>query len=223
MKTGINTNILSDFEKCKGRLCVQLSNNKYVARNVPHRDICDLTLTMRVNINGGIDGFLLEDKLAFAIVDNTMLNEWGVTDVDSLFDLAIKNSRRLFPEIITSLYDILKKHSFRTLSKEIAFSKLVPIHVVTSSRGTGGAAAIFYPQVADLLCAEFNDDILILPSSIHEVLVLPLNACKLLGRSADDLKSLVKMVNLEEVAPEDQLSDNVYIYRKEEKKFDYFS
>ena len=61
---------------------------------------------------------------------------------------------------------------------------------------------------------EFADrtgaDFYILPSSIHETLLIPVAD----NMELDYLTSMVREVNATQVTPEEQLSDNVYIYRR---------
>ena len=64
--------------------------------------------------------------------------------------------------------------------------------------------------------AEANDcNVIILPSSIHEVLIMPDYGTT----DYDRLASLVSHVNSTEVAPDDRLSDHVYGYDIEKKEF----
>ncbi|GLC80989.1 DUF5688 family protein [Lacrimispora brassicae] len=59
-----------------------------------------------------------------------------------------------------------------------------------------------------------NCDLIILPSSVHEVLLLPIDN----DIDFREFQELVKYVNQAEVAVEDRLSDNVYLYNRSIKK-----
>ena len=50
-----------------------------------------------------------------------------------------------------------------------------------------------------------------MPSSVHELLVVPVN----MGMDVGQLKEMVTSINASEVALEEQLSDNVYRYSTE--------
>jgi len=65
-----------------------------------------------------------------------------------------------------------------------------------------------------IIAEMFNTDIYILPSSIHEVIVV-----SSIIKSAEDLALMVKDINRTELKPEEILSDHVYFYGKEEKIF----
>ena len=58
------------------------------------------------------------------------------------------------------------------------------------------------------LADKFDSDIYILPSSIHETLLIPADGEK----DAEELKDMVRTINATEVSPEEVLSDNVYVY-----------
>ena len=82
-----------------------------------------------------------------------------------------------------------------------------PILVVTNRARLNGAVSIFYPGMMKLI-GENIGDFFVLPSSIHEVLILP-----------DDgfydylsLQEMVQSINMFEVAEEEQLSNKVYRY-----------
>lgn len=64
-------------------------------------------------------------------------------------------------------------------------------------------------KVAELLGTNYY----VLPSSIHELLILPDNGSMQLS----ELEAMVREVNATQVAPEDRLSDKVQYYDRETK------
>ena len=83
--------------------------------------------------------------------------------------------------------------------------------VLTNELKLNGAAAILD---TDLMLEIFEKigEFYILPSSIHEVLIVPMSS----NMQADDLRAMVKEVNDSQVAPEDRLSYEVYTYNSED-------
>lgn len=57
-----------------------------------------------------------------------------------------------------------------------------------------------------------NSDFFVLPSSIHECLILPMSG----QFSREMLRKLVQEVNLTQVEEEEVLSDQVYVYKREQ-------
>lgn len=81
--------------------------------------------------------------------------------------------------------------------------------VVTNTSAAYGAEQIIKEETWQEIADRFGKkDWYILPSSIHEVIIVP----KDLGPSARDFMDMVKTINATEVAPKDRLSDTVYMY-----------
>ena len=70
---------------------------------------------------------------------------------------------------------------------------------------------------ATILCPEFlekcNQDIVILPSSCHELIIMPYDA----NTDLRGLQKMVEEINLTNVDEKDVLSDNVYVFDCEKK------
>ncbi len=85
----------------------------------------------------------------------------------------------------------------------------VPMYVAGTKSCLNGAAAILYPDIFGDFCRRNGfDGILILPSSIHELMVIPDN----MGASLRDLVEVVSDINEDSVLPEEQLTPAVYQY-----------
>ena len=82
------------------------------------------------------------------------------------------------------------------------------IYVISNELRIQGAAVIFYTDVLERFAAEKDSDLILLPSSVHEWLVLT-------EASAGEIRGLEVMVrdaNRQVVLPEEILSDHVYKY-----------
>ena len=73
-----------------------------------------------------------------------------------------------------------------------------------------GAAVLAFPCMLDEIRGNIGDFI-ILPSSIHEIICLPVS----LGDDIEGYKNMVQFINATEIAPDEKLSDDVYIYDSE--------
>ena len=71
-----------------------------------------------------------------------------------------------------------------------------------------GAAALFYPGIMKQAAALMEGSYYILPSSVHEVILLP-EEC---APDFRELEKMVRQINRSQVLPEDRLSDHVYHY-----------
>ena len=80
--------------------------------------------------------------------------------------------------------------------------------MITNRESSDGAAALLYPGMMDRAAETLGDNFYILPSSRHEVILVPPDMIQ----SYRDLEDMVHQVNESQVAPEDRLSDHVYHY-----------
>lgn len=79
--------------------------------------------------------------------------------------------------------------------------------VLTVNGGTDGAALIADSSVMKKVSRDIGEDYYILPSSVHEALILPKSKCDM---DIEELKHMVHDINRQEVSIEERLSDNVY-------------
>lgn len=88
------------------------------------------------------------------------------------------------------------------------------IYVVTHEGRVYGAVAALYKGVLNQLAEKLGSDLIIIPSSVHEVLVLPKDESY---RSAEIWNRMVREVNETQLEGEEVLSDHIYLYCKETK------
>lgn len=82
--------------------------------------------------------------------------------------------------------------------------------VLTNKKKFNGSTVLLYNGFLKYVSNRLNSNLLILPSSIHEVIVLKLET----GEDINFFRNLVAEINAIEVAPEEVLSNNVYIYNR---------
>lgn len=82
------------------------------------------------------------------------------------------------------------------------------MYVVSNEQKMHGATSIINPVLMDQIAEQVGDNYFILPSSLHECLVVPREA----GMDYKELEAMVKEVNATQVSVEDRLSDHVYAY-----------
>ena len=100
-------------------------------------------------------------------------------------------------------------------AKEMAMQMMSDIpdtmYVLTNDTKVNGAAAILNDDIRQEI-AEKVGDFYMLPSSIHETLIIPKDA----GMEFKELEQMVQEVNQTQVAPGERLSDHVYEYDAKE-------
>ena len=73
-----------------------------------------------------------------------------------------------------------------------------------------GAISLLYKNALRSFSEQHNTDVAILPSSIHEVILLPLNG----DEDFDSLRKMIQLINRTGISKEEFLSDNMYLYRR---------
>lgn len=151
-------------------------------------------------------------------VTHAMLNAWGVS-FENVLEAARTNMLAVYD--YRSMYDTMKG-----MIKDMIDTKLVsaeeveemlddikysPMSVLTNKGKLFGAGMLAVPLALEKAFGTKRR--LILPSSIHEVITLPYGYI-----SPEQAKEMVQAVNTEQVPPEEQLSDSVYIYINGELK-----
>ncbi|MCI9126773.1 MAG: hypothetical protein HFG28_06210 [Eubacterium sp.] len=82
------------------------------------------------------------------------------------------------------------------------------MYVMSNTMKLNGAACITYPGAIRDFALEHNSDVYIIPSSVHELILIPDIKC-----SIDTINDLIKDVNRRQLDPVEILSDHAYIYR----------
>lgn len=86
------------------------------------------------------------------------------------------------------------------------------MYVATNEQCSLGAAVMRYPDFREKVRGMIRGDFYILPSSIHEVILVP----ESFGLEPERMQEMVKEINQTGVAPEEVLSDSVYYFDGEE-------
>lgn len=179
-------------------------------------DFLDLTYLYRI--------YVKEESLgiASALVNKKRLEELGKTE-EELFEIALRNTQRLFPASIGDLGDILQAASeelykdgdmsneqYEEIQNTAKESKASPYNMICirNNREICGAAVITYPGIAEKVSSLIGGDYYIIPSSIHEVLVMR----EELVADEGYMRTIIGITNANELAPDEVLSYSLYKY-----------
>lgn len=180
--------------------------NKDLISKVPHRTFMDLSI-IYVYVPDGI----LNYKNVH-IVSEAEAAENGLTEQE-LFVRAYENTRRILPPLITSLGKLLEDLGVvdsASTCPEVSNDVLV----ISNAVGFFGAASIIYEYELYEISCKFKSDLYILPSSLHECLIVPVKVFE----NPHELTNMVRAVNEEKVEPVDRLSNDVYRYGMDSRK-----
>jgi len=197
---------MSNYEEIKGALRLRMYNaNKELDDAVIKRDAAAY----------GFDGLVvvpveletIDEVMTINNIVGDMLREWNV-DEDTVFEDALANMEN--DCIICNLNDMMMKimglGEAPEPTSEIPEELEEPTILMVSNRNMVCGAAAIIPATAKLI-ERFPLGYTVLPSSIHEVLVVPN------GQLPDEeLNGMVRDVNANVLATEDYLSDDVYVF-----------
>jgi hypothetical protein len=143
------------------------------------------------------------------------MEKWNV-GVDTLMELALENTPRLLGLKIRGIFSTIADYMDDEKLSEIAEEedKYTPLYVATNNIATNGAAVVLYKDMLRAFSARKKSDIYIIPCSIHELILVSASECK--GIDVNELKKLICDVNRFELREDDVLSNNLYLYKREE-------
>ena len=193
---------------------VNTESNKELLMNSVHRDINDCSVIYRIMVDNS------ERGLASIMVTNDIAEKAELSEQE-LFKVASENTKRILPAKIQTIQDVL----FGMLTKdgtpeEVAGAFIedlgtpdIPMWVISNEIGINGAVNMLYDENLQFLSQKFNDDLYILPSSIHEVICVPASL-----KEPEELAEMVQEFNMNLLKLEDRLSNQVYHYDKDLRK-----
>ena len=206
-----DVNILKHFDTIKDKIVYKVVNyrsNDKLLEQVPHKRILDLAVVFYCLLDNEYG------RSATALIYNNNLKNWNVT-IDDVYKAALKNTPDLLHSKISSMAALFEKCGVNVDGEEVDLKDYVPsdMYVLTNESKLNGAACILYENVLYDFAQKLGADLYILPSSVHEVILLP----KLSMFEKDELVNMVKEVNTEGVAADEFLSDHVYEYNRTER------
>lgn len=199
----ISPQTIFNFENIKDRITCRLINaklnEKYLA-DKPHTFVEDLAVIYSIRIS---------PDASIPITNELMEKYEGVT-VKDLHDIALSNMEKVNPPQIMDMEEILAP-----LFGLPASPRVIPMYVLTNEAKVYGASVILNPDTLEEAARMLGtDDFYILPSSVHEAIVVPAD----MGED-EQFMDMVWEINRTTVSPDEVLSDNIYAYDSKERTF----
>lgn len=223
------------FAKMKGCIAYRLINtkaNEALLETIPHVSFLDLSIVFYCVLD------LFSDGNATTTITNEVMQLWKTT-TEELMTIAAKNTPRILPcrvkdmdEVIREIFvqEMMAKYGdtnrLREDEESVDLDALADemmeefekqqnrlrMYVMTNSSRMNGASCILYQGFLNRLSKKLECDFIILPSSIHEVILLPeRNGCV-----PEEYNDLVAEINQKAVEPGEVLSDHIYFYRRKD-------
>jgi hypothetical protein len=220
---------LMNWDNVKEKVVCRLINfekNKKLLEEVPYIKFIDLAIVFYVIID------MKTDIMASFTVTNHQLSMWNVM-FDEMFELAKVNTRRLLPITLQSMKEVIKAmlmkdivHSIPIDNEDVNLDEMieqmadqddVPMFVLSNKSNQNGAISIIFQDVLEEFADKHKSDLFVLPSSIHEVIIVPVTS----KYEVLKFSKMVKEINETQVQEDEVLSDHVYMYQRETKQITY--
>ena len=209
----IDMDFFMTYEKVKDKICYRLINyekNEELLREIPHLPFLDLAICFYYPF------WHEEIGKGSILIRNEHVEKWNVT-VKELWKVANENTRELYPEVCCPMDKLLLE---MTRHEEEAWTALpeegwgcVSMKVLTNKQRIFGAAVILYDDYLKQLSDCLQGDFFMIPSSIHEVLILPA-----VEGECETLEKMICEVNATTVDPQEVLSDHLYRYERDKAR-----
>lgn len=233
LQEGFDVEFFMNYERLKKHLVFRIINkerNLELLEKVPYKELQDLAVVCHCLIETEQIG------TGSILIYHHHLNTWQVSP-EQLFMDAAKNSPIVEPWKLHKMSTLVKEILSNTIEgenramcddswrkqKDISEGALddmikemedvhLPMYVLTNTRRYYGAASIIYQDVMEYIANFFDNDYYILPSSVHELILLS---------KSDDmdpsvLNEMIRDVNESQVEEEEWLSDHAYLYHRKE-------
>ena len=204
----IDTSFFTDYNRVRSRIVYRLvhyEKNRELLKEIPHFPYLAVIFYCLV----------AEEPYenASILIYNHHLAYWKLQK-ETLRTLAQTNTPLLLPwrcdslaELIMPALDVLPVKE-RPTQEALLDAETIPMYVLSNEQRYFGASCILYPNALKEISQKFADSLFILPSSIHEVIIIPASYTE----DANELSEIVHDVNVSEVAQDEILSDSVYFY-----------
>lgn len=193
-----------DYAKDHMTLCLRRKTKEPILK----RGFLDLEMYVRV--------LLPEDKCNHDSVSSYVVKPGFFPDVEEeeIFNRAFQNLKKeaMVNDMVKTMMEIgLSMEQIQSMGLMPA----IPMIVIRNKTKYYGASAICDMEILGGLASDYESNLLIIPSSIHECIVIPINQ---LDMEVEQVTEMVKAANATKIPEEEILSDHVYIFDKENRK-----
>lgn len=132
---------------------------------------------------------------------------WSTQWMESM---AAQNTPRELPAVLKPMDEVISELGGQDLIAPSQGMK-IPMYVLTNKEKWLGAACILYPGVLSRISRQLQDNFYVLPSSIHECIIVPASG----EYTGKELSEIVTEINETEVPEGEVLSDRAYFYEQQ--------
>lgn len=191
---------------------VNTESNRDLLEDIPHLEFLDLSIIFRCLVEQEDIGS------ASILIHNVHMKLWDIT-IQELYQDAVRNTPRLEEYEIKSMTEVMREIMTEGNSDESdqdvymeEFSDSVPLYVLSNKNRIEGAGCMLYPDLMKDFSDTIGSSFYIIPSSVHECLLLPPKE----DVQGGEIRNMIKEINDTQVSIEERLSYSLYYYDKDE-------
>lgn len=189
------------WDTVQDKVLIRLLNtkwNKERLEELPHKEILDLSAVFYLPMLND------EERSVSSVITYSMMKNWGIS-LEELWDAAIKNTKESDAYRILGVEDVVKDATGIDISRQ-SFTRL--LYIATSTSKFFGASVLLRTDVLEELAERLKKNLFIIPSSIHELVLIPDHGIY----DVDGVRNMLHEVNTKMVRTYERLSDNIYFF-----------
>lgn len=190
---------IKGYKAVRERIVYRLINkeqNRGLLKEMPYVPWLDLAIVFYVLLEADAYG------MAAMPITSEHLSIWRATEKE-IYEEAHRNTKMLLPASFQTMDEVIEQ-----LTGEEQKKGADSVYVLSNRLRSFGASEILYPGFLEEIGRRLKDDYFVLPSSVHEVIVVPRSgSC---GKELLDM--MVAEINKTQVMQEEALSDRAYYY-----------
>lgn len=199
--------ICFEWDKMKQSIFLRLINrdkNKELLKKVPYMEFMDLAVVYFYSID------IADDVQGTVILTKEHQKLLGITK-EELHQKAVENTKRFRPVKLYQMGDLIDSVGQKLGVEGLEFNTEINfMYLFSNENNMFGAVAMFFEEELKKLAERLQCNFYILPSSVHEVILVPDNTMI----SLEKFLEMVKEINETQVKETEVLSDSVYYYDK---------
>ena len=191
---------------------VNTESNRDLLEDIPHLEFLDLSIIFRCTVAQEDIG------PASILIHNVHMKLWDIT-IQELYQDAVMNTPRLEEYEIKSMTEVMREIMTEENSDGSGqdaymeeFSDSVPLYVLSNKNRIEGAGCMLYPDLMKDFSDTIGSSFYIIPSSVHECLLLPPKE----DVQGGEIRNMIKEINDTQISIEERLSYSLYYYDKDE-------
>lgn len=208
--------VMDSYSKIRERLIIRplsLKYNKAQLEGFVYKAIGDIALVLYA--------IVLDDSenncLNTVKIPEPVCRKWNIDPEKLIMSTLLNTNILAMPRMYTNLprMESTPDEESAFMSAECTLKSLKPaaVPLVTTTRKTNGAVAVFYPGVKEKIAELFGDSFYVAFTSIHEAMIHKKGTVE-----PSSIRKHIRATN-DTFGPEDTLSDNVFFYNMNTGEF----